>query len=290
MTKKELINNIMDSIVEIRITETENAINKCNLIVTYKHNKGLARLVSRSIVKYSIEWSADIIRDQVYATLYESLLKVAENLELEEINIDNMDLITPAFALTETSLKNTLIPASRKNRKGEIIEMIEKLIDNEEPEETLEYLLNSKLPAMENDKASHFAVWFKDNKEKILTKKQLAFLNNETIDMDRASACKIRKRIANRIIKAYEEKYAGMNNITASLLDKKETIESILEAKDFRAELLKHMEEDYIIDAIIDNVSIASMKKFNTGSNDEEVLREYRVALFKKLDKLLYRI
>ena len=36
--------------------------------------------------------------------------------------------------------------------------MIEKLIDNEEPEETLEYLLNSKLPAMENDKASHFAV------------------------------------------------------------------------------------------------------------------------------------
>ena len=287
MTKKELINNIMDSIVEIRITEVNNAIDKSNLIVTYKHSKGLGRLIARSIAKYCIEWSADIVRDQVYATLYESLLTIAEDLEPSQINVDNLNLITPAFTLTEKALKKTLISASKKNRKGEVIDILEVLAE-EEPAETIEHLLNIKLPLMEDTKASHFLKWFEINKSKILTKKQLAFLDNQLIDMDKRRQSDIRKRIADRIIKAYEEKYAGMDNLTASILDKKETIEKILNAKDFRAELLKHIDENYIIDAIIDNVSIASMKAFNTGSNDEEVLREYRIALFKKLNKLIY--
>ena len=79
----------------------------------------------------------------------------------------------------------------------------------------------------------------------------------------------MRKRIAERVSKAYEAKYGSVSPRIATLMDQQEVIELILEAKDFRAALVPYMEENYIIDTIMDNVSPEATKAFNTGSTAE---------------------
>lgn len=42
----------------------------------------------------------------------------------------------------------------------------------------------------------------------------------------------------------------------------------------------------YIMDAIIENVPMKTMQKFNKGDRSYETIKAYRVALYKKLNEL----
>lgn len=273
MMNKNIVDNLIKGMVQVLIVEVDTVINKSNLIFTHKTDRTVGSLIAKSIGKYGLEWSSNIIRDEVVATLYEAMLTVAEGKDIEELRLDNPAFMGPVYNLTELKIKSRLIPASKLNRDGEIIgyteEFVSPVAEDGEATSKLENMLNGQIEfLMENkeEKMNQFIKWFNANKKTLLTKKQRQFIDGELIDMDRHSACKIRKRIAERVGKAYEAKYGSVTPRIATLMDQQETIEAILEAKDFRAALLPYMEENYIIDTIMDNVSPEASKAFNTGS------------------------
>ena len=286
--KKLIINQLVEEMIQILITEVNNTENKSNLIIVHKTNGLVGGLVKKSIGKYSLDWSSDIIRDQVYASVYEAMTKVSKDFADEDINLNNNEFKAKVFALSEFLIKRDLIEPSKRNRDGEIVAEREELIDPQIDEETgksrLEELLNEY--HSDDQEMNHFLRWFHNNKSKILTKKQLAFINNELVDMDPKAVSNIKKRIADRVITAYNNTYNTLTDRQANLLDNKHIIESILDSKNFREEYIKYIDNEYIINTIVDNVSFDTMRKFNTGSSDKLVIREYRVALFKGLVKV----
>lgn len=292
---KITVDNLINNMVQVIITEVDTSLNHSNLIVRVKTDSMTSSLIAKSIARYGLDWSSDIIRDEVIATLYESMLTVSEGVEPEEIHFNNSAYMGKVYSLVEGRLKDKLIPASRKNRAGEITgfteEYVSPIAEDEETTSKLEQLLNGQMEKMMmiggEDKMNQFLKWFNSNKKNILTKKQLQFLDNELLDMDKRRMSEMRKRIAERVTKAYELKYGSVTPRIAVLMDQQETIETILEAKDFKAALLPHMEETFIIDTIIDNVSPEAAKAFNTGSTEVWVIKEYRIALFKALGRII---
>lgn len=292
---KITVDNLINNMVEVIITEVDTSLNHSNLIVRVKTDNMTGRMIAKAIGKYNLDWASDIIRDQVIASLYESMLIVSKDMNVTEISLDNKEFVGKVNNLVEFKLKKELIPASRKNRKGEIIghaeELVSPLAEGEETASKLEQLLNGNIKDLmkvgDEEKMNQFLNWYNKNKNSILTKKQIAFIEGELDYIDRGNATNMRKRIADRVEKAYTTQYGSASPRIAVLMDQQETLETILEAKDFKAALLPHMEETYIIDTILDNVSPEAMKAFNTGSTAVWVMKEYRIALFKALGKII---
>lgn len=294
--KKLTIDNLTNEMIQIIITEVDTMINKTCIVYQYKTDVMTAKLIANAITKYSIEWNGDIIRDEVYSTLYESMITVSKDLEIDQVRFDNPAFMGKVYNLVEGRLKDKLIPASKKNRNGEITgfteELVSPLAEENESESKLEQLLNGSmdielLMTGKEEKINQFLDWFNKNKKNILTKKQMQFLDGELLDIDKRRSNEIRKRIADRVSKAYEAKYGTVSPRIAALMDQRNTIESILESNNFRAALIPNLDETYIIDAIVDNVSLAAAKAFNSGSNEKWVIKEYRIALFKALGNII---
>lgn len=292
---KTIVDNLINNMIEVIVTEIETSLNHSNLIFKIKTDDMTSRLIAKAIVRYNMDWSSDIIRDQVITTLYESMLVVSKDMNATEINLDNKEFIGKVNNLVELKLRHELIPATRRNRNGEFVghaeELVSPLAEGEETASKLEQLLNGNIKDLmkngDEEKMNQFLNWYNKNKNNILTRKQIMFIEGELDYIDRGNATNMRKRIADRVTKAYTAKYGSASPRIAVLMDQQATIENILEAKDFKEALLPYMNETYIIDTILDNVSPAATKAFNTGSTETWVLKEYRIALFKTLDKIM---
>lgn len=302
MIKKQILSNLTNEMIEILLIDlTEENATADSQTIKFKHyNKDLmAKAVAAARPKYSLEWPADIIRDEVYATVYESMEIIAKDMDIEEIKLDNPAFAGQVYNMTMLKLKEQLIPRSKRERTGAIIESQEiaasQLGDNKDGQAlTIEDILAGQdiniLMGAKKEKMNHFINWFDKNKKDILTKKQRDFLAGEIHHKDPDKARAMRKRIAERVSKAYQEQYGEVSPRIAILIDNQKTIEDILEAKDFRDKLNNYLEEDFIIDAITSHVSMNSMKKYNSGSNAPEIIKEYRIALFKKLGEVIITI
>lgn len=290
--KKEIINNIVSENINISYNEIPTQ-NSSNLKIVYKNSAYVNGLIKQAICKFSKEWSSDIIRDNSYYCFYRALVKVAE----EENNmIGNDEFIKRVIALAHLYNKEDLILGSTKNSDGNMIteyctkeELISPIVD-EEGVNVLELLVNQTIDTSDNDKKlNHFLNWFNENKESLLTKKQLSYIDNELF-LKRSTACEMRKRIAERVEKKYTEAYKNMSNREKFLLDNKCVLETILSAShdNFKKEFTKYQDNEFIIDVIINNVPFAIMKKFNTTEDniDTEIIRIYRTALFKALNNI----
>lgn len=299
--KKQILKNLTEEMIEILLIDLqeENATENSQTIRFKHYNKDLvAKIIAAARPKYSLEWSTDIIRDEVYATIYESMEIIAEDLIIEDIRLDNRAFAGPVFNMTMIKLKDKLIPASKRNGR-ELIELQEiaasQLGTNERGQAlTIEEILASKetdiLIDNKEDKMNQFINWFNKNKKDILTKKQINFLNGEVQHKDPDKARTMRKRIADRVSKAYSSQYGDVSPRIANLMDQQNILEKILEAKDFRAELNKYLDNDTIIDALTSQVSLKTMKTYNQGSTDPAIIKEYRIALFKKLGEVITMI
>lgn len=287
--KKEIINNIVSENINISYNEIPTQ-NSSNLKIVYKNSAYVNGLIKQAICKFSQEWSSDIIRDNSYYSFYRALVKVAE----EENNmIGNDEFMKRVIALAHLYNKEDLILGSTKNSDGNMIteyytkeELISPIAD-EEGVNILELLVNQTIDS-NNSKATHFLNWFNENKESLLTKKQLSYIDNELF-LKRSTACEMRKRIAERVEKKYTEAYKNMSNRQKYLIDNKCVLETILSASydNFKKVFTTYQENEFIIDVIIDNVPFAIMKKFNTTENiDTDIIRIYRTALFKALNNI----
>lgn len=244
--KKQRLEQLTNEMIEILMIDLqeENATEESQTIKFKHYNKDLiAKAVAAARPKYSLEWSADIIRDEVYATVYESMEIIAANMDIEEISLDNPEFAGPVYNMTMLKLKGYLIPDSKRN-KGEVIEMqvmaaSQLGLNNDGQVLTIEDILEGTntyiLMGAAEEKMNHFLKWFEANKSKILTKKQIQFLNGGHIAEDKTNAYKMRKRISERVSRAYSEQYGDVSPRIAVLKDQERILEEILDAKSFRA-------------------------------------------------------
>ena len=286
--KKEIINNIVSENINISYNEIPTQ-NSSNLKIVYKNSAYVNGLIKQAICKFSQEWSSDIIRDNTYYSFYRGLVKVAQ--EFDPNMIGNDEYMNKVLVLSQLYNKEDLILVSKKNSDGNMLEDTwEELISpiaDEEGVNILELLVNQTIDS-NNSKATHFLNWFNENKNEVLTKKQLSYINNELF-LKRSTACEMRKRIAERVEKKYTEAYKNMSNRQKYLIDNKCVLETILSAShdNFKEVFTTYQENEFIIDVIIDNVPFAIMKKFNTTENiDTDIIRIYRTALFKALNNI----
>lgn len=299
--KKQRLEQLTNEMIEILMIDLqeENATEESQTIKFKHYNKDLiAKAFAAAKPKYSLEWSADIIRDEVYATVYESMEIIAANMDIEEISLDNSEFAGPVYNMTMLKLKGYLIPDSKKN-KGEVIGMqvmaaSQLGLNNNGQALTIEDILEGTdtyiLMGAAEEKMNHFLKWFEANKSSILTKKQIQFLNGGHITEDKTNAYKMRKRISERVSRAYNEQYGDVSPRIAILKDQERILEEILDAKSFRAAYDKYKDEDFIIDAISEYVTLDYLRAFNKGNNNPETIRAMRVALYKRLGEVINMI
>lgn len=287
--KKAIIDNLVKEHIQIFYNEIPTS-NSSNLKVVYSNSKAVNGLIKTGITKFSKEWDPCIIRDNSYYSFYKALHKVATEMDNNKIG-GEQGFIQRVIALAHLYNKEDLIPATKKTSAGNMLEDTwEELISpiaDEEGVNILELLVNQTIDS-NNSKATHFLNWFNENKDKLLTKKQLSYINNELF-LKRSTACEMRKRIAERVEKKYTEAYKNMSNRQKLIIDNKCVLETILSAShdNFKKEFTKYQDNEFIIDVIIDNVPFAIMKKFNTTENiDTDIIRIYRTALFKALNNI----
>lgn len=305
--RKQKLENLTNEMVEIIVSELEIKVDGCEIKAVHRQSSDVRRAIgvvgaATSAEFYTGKGQNVIARDEVYASLWESLVKVSEDMDMEDISMDNKEFMNKVIAMTINKSKLNIIPASKKKRTGEVIEIYEvlsnqsdgKFLTEDGKALSIAEILSggdiANLMGTREKKMNQFLEWFNKNKKDILTKKQNDFLNNELQGQDRSNASKMKKKIAERVSKAYANQYGDVSVRIANLMDQQQTIETILEAKDFRAALAKHLDEDFIIDALTSNVSLETMRAFNKGSNSKDVIREYRIALFKKLGEVITMI
>lgn len=299
--KKQILKNLTEEMIEILLIDLqeENATENSQTIRFKHYNKDLvAKIIAAARPKYSLEWSTDIIRDEVYATIYESMEIIAADLAIEEIRLDNKAFAGPVYNMTMIKLKDKLIPASKQGNKEQIaiFEIAASQLGTDENGQplTIEEILAAKeidiLMGSKEKKMNQFINWFNNNKTDILTKRQIDFLKGEVHHKDPDKARTMRKRIADRVSKAYSSQYGEVSPRIANLMDQQYMLETILDAKDFRTTLNKYLDDDTIIDALTSHISLKTMKAYNQGSTDPAIIKEYRIALFKKLGEVISMI
>ncbi len=302
--KKQRLEQLTNEMIEILIIDLqeENATEESQTIKFKHYNHHMLNgLIKKSRAKYSLEWSEDIIRDEVYATVYESMEIVAANMDIEELTLDNSEFMGQAYELSQLKLKERLIPRSKRERTGAVIGTTEIVVspiaetdsEGNTVNSPLEDLLAGNISANtdeEEERKNHFLRWFDANKSKALTKKQIDFVDGGHIAEDKTNAYKMRKRISERVSRAYNEQYGNVSPRIAILKDQERILEEILDAKSFRAAYDKYKDEDFIIDAIAEYVALDYLRAFNKGNNNPETIRAMRIALYKRLGEVINMI
>lgn len=268
----------------------------------------------------------DIPASEAYASVYEAILVIAEEYEEEELEeiynnllykdkqVDN-DLVAIFLAktktLAETYIKNYLISSTKKDRNGKIIGNTEytdsclTTIDEQgnevsflDSKESIAKGTRSALVELFGDNSeSALNTWFMDNHERILTKKQVQYINDE-LEINPQQAYSFRKGIEKRVLKALQEEFNinGTNHDRLlKLYNDRKILEEVLESKDFVTAVSKRLskEREYegmatIIDeALAEYCELKETKAYRTAKiKTKEIIKPLRIALFKKLNEV----
>ena len=288
-SKKQIIEDIMNALIKINVYEYYNAHDKKLIDCTYKHHHTINAVIKQCSSLCLHDWSSDIIKDQTYLSVFESINKIAQNYSEDELRLIYSDIDTKHLTITNQflsgiyklavfSVKSQLSGYRRDGKNG----MIHAFNFCEYIEENLNDTI--KLSNKQELDIVFFLQWFESNKNNFLTKKQLEFLENENITKTNKSV--YRKRIFNNTIDAYRAEFNNCEDDRRNALESQiKTIEDILNAKDFESAYMKHRDKQYIIDAVTDDLEI--LRAFNLGyRNYNRVIKPMRVALFRKLDEL----
>ena len=215
MIKKQIIDNIMNELVSIEVLDYQNE-GACSIdgkIVDFKYKNHMT--VNAAAKKcYSLcirDWETDIIRDETYASVYEILLKIANDYTVEELEQILNDIHTKKLQITNSFLTSVYklsvfkikfnLSGFRRGSKGMIpcmnyIEYTEDTLNNY-PE--YNYGLHVDNP---EDDINFFQRFFNENKEQFLTKRQLEFIEDPS-KIKEKNRGQYRRRIYNNTLKAY---------------------------------------------------------------------------------------
>ena len=191
--KKQLIDNIMQELVKITVVDYKeeggSSIDKKTVDFKY-YNHMTVNAVAKKCYSLCIrDWESEIIRDETYASIYEILLKVANDYTVEELEQILEDVHTKKLIITNSFLSSVYklsvfkvkfnLSGFRRGSKG----MLPSMNYTEYTEDTLnnypEYNYGLHVDSPEEN-INFFQRFFNENKEQFLTKKQLAFIEDES--------------------------------------------------------------------------------------------------------------
>jgi hypothetical protein len=302
MIRKQLLEQIMNELVKITLVdykeEGTNTVDKKNIDFKYHNHMTVNAVIRQAFGLCFRDWNDNtIIRDQVYASIYEVMAtKVANDFtdeELEQIAADIHDkklAITHSFlaSVYKLALLKTKVSLSghRRSSTGKMIPAADSLEFNEDtltnsPDHNYGIVVDNP-----EESISFFTQWFNSEKESFLTKKQLQFVEDDSA-VESKNKSSYKKRIYTRTTKAYEEQFDCTNDRRNEINTQIKLIEDILESDDFVNQILKYRDKTVINDALTSYVPLEAMRAFNLGYyNYDKVLKHYRVALFKQLNNL----
>ncbi len=292
--KQLIINDIMNHLINILVLDYQEAGSNTQdkKVVNYKFNN--SRTIN-SIIKQCTplcgrDWSADIIRDETYASVYEIMLDIADEYSEEELiqiyrDIDTKTLpITTRFLVSVYKLSIFKVKFNLSGHRRCSTGMIPAYDMVEYSEELFNPTIGIHVDNPDPDYC-FFLKFFNENKEQFLTKKQLEFINDPNT-VNNKNHGSYRKRIYENTLAAYQKQFKTDDQRLNELEDQIRLIEKILDAQDFVASLIKYRDKSFVLDAITSHVDMNTMREFNRGNRDKKVIKSYRVALFKKLDEL----
>lgn len=268
----------------------------------------------------------DIPASEAYASTYEAILVVAEEYEEEELEeiynnliyedeqVDNSLVaifMAKTKALAETYIKNYLISSTKKDRTGKIIGNTEytdscltsldedgnevSFLDSKES--TAKGTRSAMVELFGDNSQSALNTWFIENHKRILTKKQVQYINDE-LDLIPQQAYSFRKGIEKRVLKALEEEFNinGANHDRLLKLNSdRKILEEVLDAKDFEKAISSRLskEREYeglatvIDEALAEYCTCTETKAYRMAVvKTKEVIKPLRIALYKKLNEV----
>ena len=294
-TKKQIINDIVNTIlcelISINCFEYINAQDKKLVDYNYKNHQSVNAVINKCKGLCLRDYPYDILRDETYASVYESMLKIANNYSEDELRLIYSDIHTKQLKITNQflvgiykksmfSVKANLSGYRRDGKSG--------ILPAHNYVEYTEENLNNAMEIPEFDSTvdiCFFLEFFEQNKEKFLTPKQLEFLNNP--DITKTNKSTYRKRIFDNTMRAYQAEFDNCENDRKNEIQAQiATIEKILEAEDFAAAYIKMRDKQFIIDAI-NETDLEILRAFNLGYRSfDKVIKPMRVSLFKRLNEL----
>lgn len=286
----QIIEDIINALIKIYVFDYCNAQDKKLVGCTYKNHQTVNAVIKNCSALCLHDWSNDILRDQTYTSVYESVSKIAQNYSEDELRLILSDIDTKTQTITNQFLSGVYklsIFSVKANLSGHRRDGRNSMIPAFNFCEYIEENLNDTIKLSKEQELDiiFFLNWFETNKTKFLTKKQLEFLENENITKTNKSV--YRKRILCNTMKAYKQEFDNCEDDRRNALESQiKTIEDILNAEDFEAAYLKHRNKQFIIDAVTD-VDLEVLRAFNLGyRNYNKVIRPLRICLFKKLSNL----
>ena len=291
MSKKQLINDIVNSLITIYCFDYSNTVNKQLVGYTYKNHQTVNAVTKKCSGLCLRDWDYSILRDQTYASIFESITKLANNYTEDELKMIYSDIHTKKLTITNQFLtgvyKKSILDVKSKlsgHRRDGKQGMIPAYNYCEYTEENLQSII--EVSDEQQVDIVFFIQWFNQNKHKFLTPKQLLFLEDESIAKTNRSS--YRKRIFEFTLAYYRKEFDNcenerINELTSAI----NNIEKVLENPNFDKIIISAMNQRrYILEAITSYVDLPTMQRFNKGDRSYEVVKKYRVALFNKLNEL----
>lgn len=294
-TRHDILNNIMEELVDINIVEFDYAQDKKYVDAKYSNHQTVNAIIKKTTPLCVRDYEYDIIRDEAYASIYEVMItkvapdftdnqleQILKDIHTKKLDITNQFLVA-IYKLAIFKVKLNL-SGHRRSANGMIpakdeLEYSEEIF-NSSP--NYNYGLHVDNP---DDDISFFTSWFNENKESFLTDKQLQFVQDD-VSIDSKNKSSYKKRIYTKTLKAYQDEFQTNDDRLNEIHTQIAMIENLLNAEDFAKEYLRLRDKSFIIDAMTTHVSLPTLRAFKLGSRDAKVIKEMRVALFKKLNDL----
>ena len=283
--KQEIIKLYADLILEksIQITPYESGN---QILFKYTYNSIISTIIKKNMYSYLHEYNdATILRDEVYTSYYESLLKLItkEQYTQEDMNVIINDLddqtheITKTFSkllvgYTNNTLKTHLTDLTRRdqtNKEYIKTKMIynDELLENIAQEETKETEVHNEL-------------------YNLLTESEKQYMQGEKVYANNDTERRVKNRIKNRINSLTEEQKEELLSIAKT---EKETINEIIDIEDtdkFVSKIRSEQKHQWFSDLIVEYVPLKHRVDFNKNNITDKTVMEYRKALFEALNRI----
>lgn len=286
--KKQIVCDILNELITINVFEYETMKDGQNVDYRYNNEKTLNSIMKKCSGLCLQDYSYDIIRDETYCSALESMFKLATEYTEDELVLIYKDIHNKSLSITNKFLSRVYklsvfsvkdhLSGYRKSKEGMMYPDTVEYTDDNVNGFTL-------LEDTESVDIIGFITWFNENKESFLTKKQLAYLEDESVAV-KGNASHYRRRIYEATLKAYKGQFDSDNDRINELKNKITKIENILDAPNFVQSYKKLEDKQWMIDIITTYVNMKDMQQFNRGNHSPQVIKAYRVALFKGLSEL----
>ena len=104
MSKKQIINDIVNALITIHVFDYKNAQDKQLVGYTYKAHQTVNAVTKKCSGLCLRDWDYSILRDQSYASIFESITKIAKNYTEDELILIYSDINSKSQTITHQFL------------------------------------------------------------------------------------------------------------------------------------------------------------------------------------------